>query len=324
LGGEDKEDMTTNYLTKITHELLAEATYKSPENGQEVNSMLANLYNENLISVSAMSDIGLLRSRNEDSFSVADLTTGEAEFDTDFTVHKIGERGALLVVADGMGGAVAGKLASEMAVAALRNTLIHDSSTASFSARLAHATETANDQVYEFAEENPELKGMGTTLTAVLIQDNSAYISQVGDSRAYLIRDGGIHQLTKDQTLVQRMIDEGRITPEQALNYSKHIILQAIGPGPTVDYALAAIELQDNDCLLLCSDGLSSNVQADELYDAVQNSPSLAEACNQLIDLANDRGGDDNITVVIAKFNEAKLQAGDKSLRHIAPYKKVA
>jgi PPM family protein phosphatase len=286
--------------------------------------MSANLYSEDLISVSAMTDIGLLRSKNEDSFSIADLTTGEAEFDSDFTAHKLGERGALLVVADGMGGAAAGKLASEMAVAALREALIEDASTVSLSARLAQATEAANRQVYEFAEQHGELKGMGTTLTAVLVQNHSAYISQVGDSRAYLIRGTKIHQLTKDQTLVQRLIDEGRITPAQALNYSKHVILQAIGPNPTVDYALAAIDLEDNDYLLLCSDGLSSNVQADELFDAVQKAPSLAEACNQLIDLANERGGDDNITVVIAKFHGARLQAGDESLPGFRPYQKVA
>jgi PPM family protein phosphatase len=311
--------MSTNFITRNTNERLPKAEYKSHENSQEIE-VFANLYSDNLISVSALTDIGLLRSRNEDSFSVTDLTTGEAEFEADATPHKLGERGALLVVADGMGGAVAGKLASEMTVAALRDALIHDSSTLSLSVRLAHATETANHQVYEFATQNPELKGMGTTLTAVLVQNNSAYISQVGDSRAYLIRDEKIHQLTKDQTLVQRLLDDGRITPEEALNYSKHVILQAIGPNPTVDYALGAIELQHNDCLLLCSDGLSGNVNSDELLDAVHKSPTLADACNLLVDLANERGGDDNITVVIAKFHEAKLKSG----YGFEPYKRVA
>lgn len=315
--------MSTTFITKTTNERLPKAEYPSPESSREMN-IYSNLYSEDLISVSAMTDIGLLRSRNEDSFTVTDLTTGEAEFDGDFTAHKLGERGALLVVADGMGGAAAGKLASEMAVAGLREALIHDSSTVSLSARLAQATETANRQVYEFAEQHPELKGMGTTLTAVLLHNHSAYISQVGDSRAYLIRGEMIHQLTKDQTLVQRLIDEGRITPEQAINYSKHVILQAIGPNPTVDYALAAIDLEDNDYLLLCSDGLSSNVSAYELFDAVKNSETLADACNRLVDLANERGGDDNITVVIAKFYEAKLKAGDESLKGFAPYKNVA
>jgi serine/threonine protein phosphatase PrpC len=311
--------MNTNFITKNTNERLLKADYKFPENSQETNTY-ANLYSDNSISVSALTDIGLLRSRNEDSFSVTDLTTGEAEFEADTTPHKLGERGALLVVADGMGGAAAGKLASEMTVSALRDALIHDYSTVSLSARLAHATEAANRQVYEFAEQNPELTGMGTTLTAVLVQNNSAFISQVGDSRAYLIRDEKIHQLTKDQTLVQRLLDDGKITPAEALNYSKHVILQAIGPSPTVDYALGAIDLQHNDFLLLCSDGLTGNVNSDEILDAVRNSPTLSDACAQLIDLANGKGGDDNITVVLAKFYEAKLE----SAYGFEPYRRVA
>jgi PPM family protein phosphatase len=312
-------NMDTSFITKDTNERLPKAEHTFPENSQEID-MFATLYRDNSISVSALTDIGLLRSRNEDSFSVTDLTTGEVEFEADSMPHKLGERGALLVVADGMGGAAAGKLASEMTVAALREALIEDSSTVSLSARLAHATESANDQVYEFARQNPELTGMGTTLTAVLVQNNSAFIAQVGDSRAYLIRDENIHQLTKDQTLVQRLLDDGRITPEEALNYSRHVILQAIGPNPTVDYALGAIELQHNDFLLLCSDGLTGNVTSNDILDAVRNSPTLSDACDLLVDLANERGGDDNITVVLAKFYEAKLNSayGSNSYKRVA------
>ena len=315
--------MDTNFLTRTTNELLPLTKDKSSGNSQEID-IFAHFYNENLISVSALTDIGLVRSRNEDSFAIADLTTGKTALETNFTPHRIGERGALLVIADGMGGAAAGKLASEMAVAALCEDLIHDSSNHSFSARLANATEVANRQVYEFAIQNPDVKGMGTTLTAVLVQNNSAYISQVGDSRAYLIRHEKIHQLTKDQTLVQKLIDDGNIRLEEAVNYSRHLILQAIGPSPTVDYALAAIELYHNDYLVLCSDGLSSKVTAEEMLQAVQNSVILPDACKLLVDLANARGGEDNITVVIARLYEAKWQSGDKTALDFDPYKRVA
>jgi serine/threonine protein phosphatase PrpC len=315
--------MSTNYITKTTKEHLPITEHQSFGNSQEIDEF-TNLYNENLILVSALTDIGLLRARNEDSFAVADLTTGDVTFAADFTPHRIGDRGALLVVADGMGGAAAGKLASEMAVDALREALIDDSANRTLNARLANATEVANRHIYEFASQNPELKGMGTTLTAILVQNNSACISQVGDSRAYLIRDEKIHQLTKDQTLVQKLIDDGRITPEQALNYSRHIILQAVGTEPTVDYALAAVALYHNDYLLLCSDGLSTHITSEEMLNAVQDSATLPEACNLLVDLANQRGGDDNITVVIARLYEAKMRSGDDPLFDFDPYRKAA
>jgi len=315
--------MNTNFMTRTTKELLPITKDKSSGNSQGSDE-LANLYNESLIAVSAQTDIGLIRSRNEDSFAVADLTTGKAELEVEYTSHRIGERGALLVVADGMGGAAAGKLASEMAVTALCEDLIHDSANHSFSARLANATEVANRQVYEFASQHPEYTGMGTTLTAILVHDNSAYVSQVGDSRAYLIRDDKIHQLTKDQTLVQKLLDDGNITPEEAVNYSRHVILQAVGPNPTVNYALAAIELYHDDYLVLCSDGLSGNVASEEILEAVQNSTTLPDACKLLVDLAIERGGEDNITLVIARLYEVKVQSDDQIVPDLNLYKRVA
>jgi serine/threonine protein phosphatase PrpC len=316
-------NMSTDFMTKTTKEHLQTPEHESYGNSQEIDEF-TNLYNENLISVSALTDIGMSRSRNEDSFSIADLTTGEVALESDFTPHRIGERGTLLVVADGMGGAAAGKLASEMTVAALRQALLNDSPDLSMDTRLANATELANRQVYEYATQNPEFKGMGTTLTAILVQNHSASISQVGDSRAYLIRDEKIHQLTKDQTLVQKLLDDGYITPQAALNYSRHVILQAVGTEPTVDYALAAVKLYHNDYLLLCSDGLSSHVSSEEMLQAVQNSATLPDACNLLVDLANERGGEDNITVVIARLYEAKLQSSGEAAYGFDPYSKAA
>jgi serine/threonine protein phosphatase PrpC len=315
--------MATNSMLRNTNKIL-------PIHGREIYGksegvdMVTTLQNDNLISISAMTDVGLYRARNEDAFSIADLTTGIEEEETDQTPHKIGERGTLLVVADGMGGAAAGEFASRMAVNILRKSLLKDVPGLPATSRLANATELANKWVYEYAERNPEYSGMGTTLTAVLVQNNTACISQVGDSRAYLIRGETIHQLTKDQTLVQKLLDEGRLSLEAAETFPGHIILQAIGTAATVDYELATFELFHNDYLLLCSDGLSNKVSDQEIHDAVETSATLHDACSFLVELAKKRGGEDNITVIIAKLYEAKLESKDRDGFSIAEHKRAA
>ncbi|MBI3652196.1 MAG: serine/threonine-protein phosphatase [Acidobacteria bacterium] len=315
--------MSTNFISRITKE-------NPPLQGHEMygNSkgadMVANLDSENLISVAAISDVGLYRSRNEDAFSIADLTTGMEAAEADATPHRIGERGTLLVVADGMGGAAAGQFASRMAVNVLRKSLLKDVPNLPACSRLANATELANRWVYEYAKSHAEYDGMGTTLTAVLVQNNQACLSQVGDSRAYLIRGQTIHQLTKDQTLMQKLLDEGRLSPEATATFPGHIILQAIGTAPTVDYALATFDIYHNDYLLLCSDGLTNKVSAEELRQAVEQSTTLYDACDFLVALANQRGGEDNITVVLAKLYEAKLSAKDQYDFSFADNRKAA
>lgn len=315
--------MVMNLISKASKRTLPMHEFERQDDREETD-MFTNIREEKLLLATALTDRGLLRSKNEDSFSVADLATGTMQLESDFMPQRIGERGALLVVADGMGGAAAGKLASEMAVIALRESLIGDKANHYASIRLANATEFANHCIYEFAKENPEVKGMGTTLTAALVQGHSVCISQVGDSRAYLIRDEKICQLTKDQTLVQQMIDAEQIALEEIANYPRHIILQAVGIAPTVNYALFTVELYHNDCLLLCSDGLSNKVSAEEIRKAVKDSANLPDACTLLVDLANARGGEDNITVIIARLFEAKLLSQDDAEFDFAKYDRAA
>jgi protein phosphatase len=252
------------------------------------------------------------RAGNEDAFLVADLTTGDTGIGANANTHSIGERGSLMIVSDGMGGAAAGEIASEMAVTIIRESIADMPASMEISERLKTAAETANERIWNHSQSDPELAGMGATLTAVLVQGTTAYVAQVGDSRAYLVRGERIKQLTKDQSLAQMLVDSGAIKPEQIDSVPQNVIMQALGTQPVVKVAMSAVGLYRNDCLVLCSDGLSNKVSSDELRDAASTTDDLTEACRDLIAKANERGGEDNITVVIARFDgEALHSASD-------------
>src|SRR5689334_15416476 len=264
------------------------------------------------VSVYAGTDIGMHRSGNEDAFLVADLTTGAVGLGPEMSTHPVGERGSLLVVSDGMGGAAAGEVASELAVTTIRESLMESPSDMDTAVRLRLATETANERIWNEAQANPELSGMGATVTAVIAQGGLVYIAQVGDSRAYLIRGRQIKQLTKDQSFAQMLIDAGAIQPEQAASIPQNVIMQALGTQPNVKVAMSTVWLCRGDCLLLCSDGLSNKLGPDELKQIVEQNADLKTACRAMITAANERGGEDNITVVLARFDGEGLQtAGD-------------
>lgn len=259
--------------------------------------------NDSLISVFGCTDVGRQRPGNEDAFLVADLTE-EGGFTVNASGHCSDEGASLLVVADGMGGAAAGEIASSMAVATLREVLTGTPVEQNIGEQLKRAAETANESIWTRAQQDGSLRGMGSTLTVALVRDGIAYIAQVGDSRAYLIRGERIRQLTKDQSLVQLLIDMGDITPEQAAHHPrKNVILQALGASPTVKAELTTVELCRDDRLILCSDGLSNMVEPTEMQGAVAQAPDPETACRQLVELANGRGGEDNITVIVARFN---------------------
>jgi len=150
---------------------------------------------------------------------------------------------------------------------------------------------------------------MGATLTAVLVQETTAYIAQVGDSRAYLIRSDRIKQLTKDQSLVQMLVDSGAITEEQMDSVPQNVIMQALGTQPSVKVAMTAVQLYRNDRLVICSDGLSNKIGPDELRETVGGAEDLTETSRVLIERANERGGEDNITVIVARFDGESLHS---------------
>lgn len=261
------------------------------------------------VSVFAKTDLGQTREHNEDSFLVADLSTGTASLMPDIREHDVGTRGSLFVVADGMGGAAAGELASSMATEVIWQHLLTTWATDSeltaelFALRMREAVERANAEIFQYAEEHPEVHGMGTTLTMAGIFGAELYLAQIGDSRAYLIRGGRTFQLTRDQSLTQRLIDAGELSEEEAeRSERRNIILQALGPDLQIRVDLSHQALRRGDLLIMCSDGLSGLVKRDEIGDVAGRIAELPDLCSALIDLANSRGGPDNITVVAARF----------------------
>jgi PPM family protein phosphatase len=274
------------------------------------------------VQVFGKTDVGRSREHNEDRFLVADLTRQDASLQPAVRQHDLGERGSLFVVADGMGGAAAGELASQMATDTIFAHLMKawaaetEATPQRFAHRLKEAVEVANASIHAHAKAHPEVRGMGTTTTAAGVLGDHLYLTQVGDSRAYLVRGGEAHQLTKDQSLMQRLVEAGELTEEEAAQSERrNIILQALGPDPKVKVDLTHQEVRRGDVLVLCSDGLSGQVKKEEIAQAVtQANGDLAAACDKLISLANERGGPDNITVVMARFDGDGLRSsGDQA-----------
>jgi len=267
------------------------------------------------VEVFAKTDLGRTRDHNEDRFLVADLTRREASLLPAVRAHEIGERGSLFVVADGMGGAAAGELASQMATDTIHQQMVRawgtdrELTAQRFAYRLKEAVEVANTQIHAYAATHPEVRGMGTTTTAVGVLGDHFFLSQVGDSRAYLIRNGAAVQLTRDQSLMQRLVEAGELTEEEAARSERrNIILQALGPDARVKVDLTHQEVRKGDILALCSDGLSGQVKKDEIAAVATRERDLQAACDRLIALANERGGPDNITVVLARFDGEGLK----------------
>jgi len=271
---------------------------------------------EIVVQVFGRTDVGRTRDHNEDAFIVADLTADVATVPTEVRRTISGAKGSFFMVADGMGGAAAGEIASAMAVEAilgeLRTTWVagdtHDPE--SFVRAIKQATKSANTQIHGYATQHPEYRGMGTTATIAGLLGDTLYLAQVGDSRAYIVRNGVARQITKDQSLMQKLIEAGELTEEEAkLSERRNIILQALGPEPYIKVDLTHQMVRRGDTLVLCSDGLSGQVTKEEIAMVVTDEPDVATACKLLVERANFAGGPDNITVIIARFDGAGLVA---------------
>jgi protein phosphatase len=270
------------------------------------------------ISVYAKTDVGRVRSGNEDSFLILNLTTSDAWL-PETILNEIGfaqgDQGCLLAVTDGMGGALAGEVASRMAVESVRELLMNLQTHSTyqrfpFCERLRFAIEITNLRIHYESLNRAEYSGMGATFTAAGLYGDTAYFAQIGDSRAYLMRGRRIKQITRDQSLVGQLVEAGHLTEEEAERHAyKNVILQALGATPYINVALNSLQLRNGDTLLLCSDGLSNKVRGEEMSQVIEQSSSLEEACERLVDLANERGGEDNITVLIARMSGEGLQA---------------
>lgn len=265
------------------------------------------------ISCFGSTDAGVRRTGNEDAFLIADLSEAENELKSHRQSALAGNAEILLAVSDGMGGAPAGELASRLAVNAVREALRELPENLGCGGRLNRAVEIANERVWQAAQPQSQYPGMGATLTAALVQDGHVCVAQVGNSRAYLIRDHKVTQLTRDQSLVQNLIEAEVLTVEQAPNFpQRHAILQALGHSPEIKVAMTRFELRPGDYLLLCSDGLSDELNEAEIRFSIENSETLEDACWLLIELANARGGEDNITVLLARVDGAVRNGVDE------------
>ncbi len=236
--------------------------------------------------ISAKTDIGRVRSSNQDSYAAGDLTS-EVSW---------------AVVCDGMGGANGGNVASEAAVRVISEKLksgyhigMNDNSVKHL---LVSAVEAANITIYTMAHGNEELRGMGTTVVIAVRSCDTLYLANVGDSRIYVVSDSGIVQITTDHSVVQLMIDNGEISPEEAKGHpKKNVITRALGVDPEVRIDYSQEQLNDGDMVLLCTDGLTNYVDDEVIFEACKNE-NRYNIADKLVELANENGGGDNITVV--------------------------
>jgi serine/threonine protein phosphatase PrpC len=277
----------------------------------------------------AKTNVGRVRSGNEDNFLVLDLSAAKAWTGTDgdsppegLSRFEVGDRGLVLVVSDGMGGALAGDVASRMAVETVRDMLSGDDDEEGEAPCdpdsplvdcLRNATDYANFAIHRRSQEDPRCSGMGATLTAAAVAADGVSLLQVGDSRGYVIRGGQIKLATKDQSLVQQLVDVGQISEQEAETHMfRNVILQALGAQPELQPVTGRVRVFRGDILLLCSDGLSGKLRAEDMLRIVAGADGdLARACGELIDEANERGGEDNITVVLARLTGDDLPAPD-------------
>ena len=235
-----------------------------------------------------LTDPGCVRKQNQDAFQIEQL-----------------DRSTLLcVVCDGMGGAKSGNIASSLAidvfVQEVKRTWTPDMDPDELDRMLKNAVKLANFTVFDQAQQFEEFSGMGTTLVAALLQGNYVTVVNVGDSRAYTINKDGIHQLTVDHSVVQMMVSRGEITPERAKTYpGKNLITRAIGTESLVNCDVFHKKLQKDDCLLLCSDGLSNLIDEQEILFEVVHGVEMQYCCQRLLDIAKKRGAPDNVTSVL-------------------------
>jgi PPM family protein phosphatase len=245
------------------------------------------------VEVAGLSDVGCQRDNNEDSYLY-----WEPLADPDFE-----RKGRLAVIADGMGGYEGGQEASRLAVETVREVydkVVRDDPRAA----LLEAFATAHERIQSYAAKHPQFHGMGTTCTALVIRGRKLYFAHVGDSRLYLVRDARIARLTRDHSYVGRLVESGIVRPEDAEKHpQRHILTAALGAGleVSIESPEQALDLQDSDELLLCTDGLWGVVSDQELEAAV-NGATPAECCAALVKLALQRGGPDNITVQVLRI----------------------
>ena len=292
-------------VERIVRQMLQIDPIDRYANVTELKNDLLALINNPIRKVGTCSDVGMVRKVNEDSIAMFELA---------FTTQSHRSGLGLYVCADGMGGVNAGEIASALAVdevtSYVQNSLANlgegvEDPAGEIRNHLQQAVKNANTRVYETGRYNADLSGMGTTVTAALIFGQNVFVAHVGDSRAYIINRDGIDKVSRDHSLVGRLVEIGQITPEQAAKHpQRNLIYRSLGTYPNVEVDLYQRPLKIGDWLLLCSDGLTGHVADEELQSIVLQATDPHQAAQRLVNLANQRGGEDNITVLLVQMAE--------------------
>jgi protein phosphatase len=269
------------------------------------------------VDLGALSHQGLVRPNNEDHYLVArfgrSLETLQTNLPSDQVPTRSDEVGYAMMVADGVGGSAAGEVASQLAITTLVELTVRtpdwifgtgERLSERVERRLAERYRLVDAALREEAEDNPRLHGMGTTMTLAASLGNCLVIGHIGDSRAYLFRDNALHQLTKDHTLVQSLVDAGQVTPEQVAKHPyRHVLTRLLGgQSGRLEGEFRHVELLDGDQLLLCSDGLTDMVNSRDIAAVLAGADTAPKKCDELVERALKNGGKDNVTVVLAAY----------------------
>ena len=278
----------------------------TPHNGAPALNLTARPL---IVQSYGLTDRGLVRATNEDQFVTATLMRAlcvEQSSVPQSTVHYADNRSYVFIVADGVGGVEGGEKASALAVGAIEEFLlgIDGSADTSVLREFKEALQNADACVCAAAAKEPGLHGMGTTLTMAYSRGSDLFVAHVGDSRCYLFRRSMLHRLTHDDTLVNAMVEGGLLAPEKAAAHDfRHIITNVIGGSrPGIHAEVHRIDLEQGDVLLLCTDGLTGMLTDDRIATTLATMSSPQEACEQLVQIANEQGGEDNVTVVVVRY----------------------
>lgn len=292
------------HIERLVRKLVAIDPLDRFSSCAELRAEIHELVQNPIRRVGTCSDVGMLRTGNEDALGVFELT---------FTAQGQSSGLGLYICADGMGGVNAGEVASAITVdevtsyvqQALASLGDGEDPSTQVKLHLQQAVKVANARVYDTGRANPAMQGMGTTVTTALVFGHTVYVAHVGDSCCYLINRQGIEKVSRDHSLVGRLVELGQITPEEALVHpQRNLIYRSLGTYPNVEVDLYQRPLRTGDWLLLCSDGLTGHVTDPELHQIVTDAIDPVAAAQRLVNLANQRGGEDNITVVLVQMSE--------------------
>ena len=242
--------------------------------------------------IGMLTDVGKVRTIDEDSILAADLSFG---------VNSKSSKFLLLAVADGMGGHAKGEEASKIALNAIARTVIPELfNDTPFTELLEKGIQNANQDILDYTAKHPESSGMGTTSVCAVVKGNEVHLANVGDSRAYVVSDDEIRGVTKDHSFVQALVDEGKITQAEAREHpKKNIITKAVGISPSIEADKSILTLGSDESLLLCCDGVIAHLPDEDIHKIINDSPDPQSACQKIVDTANERGGTDNISLII-------------------------